>query len=156
MCITRTASSHRILHVQKIGDARDVSLAEVTCAVGQYNPRSDQLRLFTHLHLHLDFKGGDGFFLTKRDQDPFNDGIELVTSALLNRSILSQYINQIVFNPICFGEENLILTTQDLLPAAQTLKTWKNSKGIVTNIVLVNTTTRLSSTISSSTAIIPV
>lgn len=122
--------------ITMLGQARDLNIAQVECATGKYNPKSDSLELYDSLSFKVNFTGGANF-ITKHTQNPFEKENEIVMSSVLNKAVLNRYVAEVIFTPICFGEENMILTNQAMKPAADKLAAWKNTKGIVTNVFVI-------------------
>ena len=122
-----------------MGRYRDIQMAEVSCAAGQYNPVTDELRLFDSVQLSVQFRGGNGAFVTSQTLSPFEAASKQPMSVALNRAILGDYVQHIDTSRLpCMGEEFLILTHPNIRSAASALATWKDAKGISTSIFDVN------------------
>ncbi len=117
-----------------LGDARDMQYYLVEIAAGQYFPLSNKLVLFDNVQFDVQFQGGEGGFLTEAMLNPFESGADVYTGAVLNKSIVKNYV---VGKPnlTLSGEEFLILTHPDFNNAAIALRDWKREKGIWTNVV---------------------
>jgi len=119
-----------------LGTVRDLQVAQVLCAVGQYSPRGDQLRLFRSIRFDVRFDGGDGNFITEQTVSPFEPAGQLAVSAVLNSEAVAKHVGPAKFLlPRCAGEELLVLTHPDFRNAADALAVWKREKGIVTTVV---------------------
>jgi hypothetical protein len=122
--------------VRLLGSMRDMHIAQVQCTAGQYNPVTDELRLFDSLQFDVRFEGGDGNFLTSQSLNAFEPASGAVMGSALNSAVLTKYVQFI--DPglfVCLGEELLILTAPEFRAAADTLATWKRSKGIATTVI---------------------
>jgi len=127
--------------VMKVGQMRDLSLALVTCAAGKFYPKADLLILYEKTDFELRFSGGSGAFVTTGSQNPFESQTADFAKLVLNEADIFNYVEDRVPAPVCPGEELLIFTHQDFRPAADKLAKWKNEKGILTNVVEVNSST---------------
>lgn len=128
--------------VRIMGSMRDLQLAQIQCLAGQYNPVTDELRLFDSVQFDVDFRGGNGKFITSQTLNPFEPSSGAVLSSPLNSAVLARYvefINPAVFG--CLGEELLILTHPNFRAAADTLAVWKRDKGIATTVINVGSGT---------------
>ena len=120
-----------------LGYMRDVQIAEIACATGQYNPVTDRLTLFESVDFEVNFIGGTGAFVTEATLNPFDHTLSMVEGNVINSDSLTGYIEPVP-QPINLGEELLILTHPDFWEAALRLAEWKREKGIMTNIFEVN------------------
>lgn len=123
--------------VMPIGDVRDVHLAQIECATGSYNPVTKKLVLYSGLEFQVNFLGGTGKFYDKKSTGEF-DNDNLYSDIVLNSSVVSKYLGNIIWQPICIGEEYLILTHPNFKTSADKLAVWKNAKGITTRVAVVN------------------
>ena len=117
-----------------LGMVRDVPMYVLEIAAGQYNPATNEMKLFKNVSANVHFPGGQGF-LGQDAQDGFDNASILAMSGVLNRVSA-----QAIFNPgavIRFprGAELLILTAHDFRAAADTLAAWKTTKGISTLVI---------------------
>jgi hypothetical protein len=125
--------------VTVIGNVRDLTAAQLTCAAGRYDPVDDVLTLFSGIEFDLRFEGGTGYFVSQRTLSPFEppildpDHLKLFVNwpEILKHVDYSQW-----FEPDCHGEELLIFTPLDLKAAADRLALWKKEKGILTSVVV--------------------
>jgi hypothetical protein len=121
-----------------LGQLRDLQIGQVQCAAGQYNPVTNELRLFGLITFELRFEGGDGTFITDRMLSPFEPASTVAMDSVLNRPTLPRYVRYAQLErPPCSGEELLILTHPDFHDAADELARWKRDKGIATTIAWV-------------------
>jgi len=125
-----------ICDVQIIDKIRDVYIAMVTCAAGQYNPVTDTMTLYDSVDFVVSFTGGSGAFITERSTSPFDRTLSLVDGIVINSDKLVDYVEPVA-EATLGGEELLILTHPDFLEAAERLAEWKNEKGIITKIYTV-------------------
>lgn len=127
----------QICTITPLGQARELSVAQLTCAAGQYNPAREELTLFESLSVEVSFDGGEKVFTHKRAAQAF-EADNPYASAVLNKAAVSRFtgVGRIRFWRL--GEEFLILTHPDFRAAADRLAAWKNSKGIMTRVVNVN------------------
>lgn len=122
-----------------VGKRRDVTIASIECAAGQYTPVSDTLVLFASIDFQIDFQGGGGFFITRASFNPFESDMLDMNSALLNGGIIAQYTGADGQTRYCKGgEELLILSPPDYLAAAKDLAKWRNQQGTPANAFVVN------------------
>lgn len=124
--------------VQMIGQARDLPMAQVECATGQYNPATQIFEYYDSFELEIAFEGGNGAFVSSRSQSVFEPQTAQYTSSVLNSAAINQHVFELVPPGFCFGEELLILTHPDFRDAADRLADWKRDKGIMTNVFNVN------------------
>jgi hypothetical protein len=123
---------------QIIGKMRDLTIASVECAAGQYIPAEDSLTLFSSIDFQIDFTGGTGFFLTRASFGAFENEVTASAQAMLNGGIVGQYVAPVYEPKSCKGEEMLILTHPNYMAAAQDLASWRNQHGTPTNVFAVN------------------
>ena len=120
-----------------LGYVRDVQIAEIACAAGQYNPVTDQLTLFESVDFEVNFIGGTGAFVTESTLNPFDHTLPMLEGNVINSDVLTGYVDTVP-QPLNTGEEFLILTHPDFWDAAVRLAEWKREKGIITNVFAVN------------------
>lgn len=118
-----------------LGTMRGLEVYALSICAGQYNPVSEELRLFGEMALRVEFSGGPNGFLPEFMASPFESNAPAYTGALLNANA----VNTLPFIPELgipedLGEELLIFTHPDFLEAAERLAEWKQEKGILTNI----------------------
>lgn len=119
-----------------LGQMRDLAIGQVRCSAGQYNPVSDEYVSFERIEFDIEFKGGDGNFLTSQSLSPFETTNADIQNRVLNAGILENHIGAIDLSALqCQGEELLILTHPDFRGAADDLATWKLTKGISTTVI---------------------
>lgn len=119
--------------VTEVGYSRDIRLVQVEIAAGQFNSATSELTLFSNVDVFITFQGGSGNFVATPAASGFELGIEL-NPGVLNGLLTRQYAGPRPFPPNELGEEFLILTHPTFHDAAARLATWKNTKGIVTNV----------------------
>ena len=119
-----------------VGSMRDLHIVQVQCMAGQYNPVTNELRLFDAVQFDVQFKGGEGVFATSQSLSAFERTSQAGMKSVLNRNAVSQYVKFIDPNLFrCMGEELLILTHHDFRAPSDTLATWKRTKGISTTVI---------------------
>lgn len=133
----KAASPRQPCSVRRIGDARDIEIAQIQCAAGQYNAVTDQLVLYRSLVVDVVFQGGEGTFATEESTGAF-ESLEEYTGGLLNGAEIFEFPISEAGRRFCLGEEFMILTHPDFRAAADTLAIWKNDKGITTRVFEVN------------------
>lgn len=119
-----------------VGSMRDLQIVQVQCMAGQYNPVTNELRLFDAVQFDVRFRGGEGVFATSQSLSAFEKTSQAGLKSMLNRQAASRYVKFIdpqLFR--CLGEELLILTHPGFRSASDTLATWKRTKGISTTVV---------------------
>jgi Peptidase family C25/Propeptide_C25 len=128
--------------VRMLGQMRDLQIAQIECNSARYNPVSDALEVFDAVEFDLKFEGGVGTFLTSQSLSPFEAGSSALASQVLNEAAVRRYVDikDIGILP-CWGEELLILTHHNFRAAADSLATWKSTKGIATSVREVGTGT---------------
>jgi hypothetical protein len=128
--------------VTPLGYYRDLQMAQVLCTAGQYNPVTDELRLFQKVRVDIDFRGGNGTFVTEQALNPFESAPSLYEDAVLNHAVVLKYVKEFdISSLVCWGEELLILTHPNFRSAADNLSAWKESKGIATSVLEVGSGT---------------
>ena len=121
--------------VAPVGHSRDLNVAQVECAAGQYNPVTKVLTLFQSVDFEIRFRGGSGTFLTSASLNPFE---RMTHASVMNGSIISKYVARTARHLSCAGEELLILTHPKYDAAANDLAAWKNAHGVLANVFDVN------------------
>ncbi|MBW7883241.1 MAG: hypothetical protein H3C34_11510 [Caldilineaceae bacterium] len=126
-----------VVGLQPLGRMRDVELWQVSIAAGQYNPAKGVLRTYENVSFEIIFEGGSkGFLPEDVANNPFDRGFDTIYAQVLNYAAVRAYLDPpIIVKPICFGYEYLIITDPAFRPAADTLRTWKVSKGISTLVI---------------------
>jgi Peptidase family C25/Propeptide_C25 len=117
-----------------LGAMRDVLVGAFSTAGGQYSPRTDKLKVFTSMDVTVDF-GGDnkGNFGPDDILSPWNHAFQNDYAALINRPAVFDKLRDIQ-HTFC-GEELLIVTSNELRPAANTLATQRAAQGYSTKVV---------------------
>ena len=124
-----------LVKLTEMGEMRDVRMVMVEVAGGQYNPYTNELRLFEDHDVDVDFQGGKGAFITEASDHAFEDARYVYTGAVLNKASIPIYVAELEYIPVLLGEELLIMTHPDFLTAANDLATFKRSIGISTKVV---------------------
>jgi hypothetical protein len=124
--------------VTPVGQARDLQIAQLSCAAGQYRAASQELTLFDSVEYQVNFSGGEGGFVTEVSLSPFEGTTHNYASGTINERDIYNYALPDVIDRICAGEELLILTHPLFRLAADRLAQWKNDKGIPTRVIEVN------------------
>lgn len=138
------------VEVKRMGMVRDLEIWQVSVAAGRYIPATGEILPYKSLTVEFAFEGGkEGFLPSGRQDNPFDgnrnplyegdglDGMNPLYSTVINRAVLLRYPYEfpIVVQPLCWGNEFLIITDPAFRPAADTLRNWKVSKGISTLVV---------------------
>ena len=116
-----------------MGTIRDARVGGVDTAGGQYNPKTDRLKVFTSVELKDTF-GGDnkGTFGDTRMLSPWNEAWLDEYGTLLNAGLLRDRLREVT--PQFCGEELLIITSSELRPAADTLRGLRQAQGFSTSV----------------------
>lgn len=132
----------RVASVTFIGRMRDLWVAQLMIAPAQYNPVRKVLRIHEEVEVDVGFDGGTGSFLPQRALNPFEsyNFDPMFESAILNGDIVRKYTELFPIRPLCAGEELLIISDPAFQDAANDLHDWKETKGIVTTVVLTGPT----------------
>ncbi len=78
--------------VEIVGNIRDLTVAQLTCVGGRYNPVTKTLQLHGDFDFELLFEGGDGTFITDRSLSPFETATKSNLDVVINRTAVQQYI----------------------------------------------------------------
>ena len=126
----------QICRVTSLGRLRDMQLAQVSIAAGQYDTATDSITLFESAGFEITFSGGNGYLTTEEALGPFEKNAAASHSSLLmNKNDLLNYAEpNAPRDTEDHGEELLILTHPDFRQAADALAGWKNEKGIITSV----------------------
>lgn len=133
-----------ICSVHPLGQVRDLPIAQLSCAAGQYNPVTDSLTLFRSVDFNVRFNGGSGYFVTHAALMPFEPPIDKLIGRLLNEKDVQLHVDPTLLLRDCDGEELLVIAHQTLKGPAEALATWKRTKGIATSVVTVGSSTTAS------------
>ena len=137
-----------IYNISLLGQIRGLNVVQLEIFCGQYNPVSQELRLFDEVLVEASFspdpKTGNFNFLRETSLSPFESDPGLYIGAVINSEAVGllppatpQLPSRLV--PSNAGEEFLILTHPDFRQAANRLAAWKNEKGILTSVYEVGT-----------------
>ncbi len=128
----------RIGTANHLGRARDLQLAQLSIAAGQYNPVTKSLTLFSSVDFEVRFEGGKGEFINGTAMGVFEPLTSQFIGLVLNGEMVARRVGDRLPSLIKCGEEFLILTHPDFRLASDRLAEWKNEKGIITSVVNVN------------------
>ncbi|MFC1929245.1 C25 family cysteine peptidase [Chloroflexota bacterium] len=132
-----------IYNITPLGQIRGLEVVQLEVFCGQYNPVSQELRLFDEVLVEASFspdpRTGSFNFLTETSFSPFESDPGLYIGAVINSEAVEllppatpQLPSRLV--PSNAGEEFLILTHPNFRQAANKLAAWKNEKGILTAV----------------------
>jgi hypothetical protein len=127
-----------ICRVEIIGRVRDLRLAVLECAAGQYNPVTQELRLFREMEFSVNFWKGTGSFLPQEAANPFDNGNLEATGLAANAGAVQMPVWHPPGSFAVNGEELLILTHPKYRAAADRLANHKRDSGILTSVYEVN------------------
>lgn len=116
-----------------LGQARDVTVGNLTVPGAQYNPKTDKLKVLTSVDVDVTFKGGTHAFSNELSS-PWEQAQRDRLAGLLNANIINSKILE-VLRPC--GEEMLVITNPATLAAAETFATARRGAGFLTRIVQV-------------------
>ena len=121
--------------MRKLGLCRGLELWQVEVFAGQYDPVNEVMTLFDHVDISLTFSNGPDGFRYEFADSPFESSPSLYLESVLNREAVAMapHIPWGVIASLT-GEEFMIITHPDFRDAADALKDWKVSKGIMTNV----------------------
>ena len=115
----RRSSRPRPSMAARSGAMRDIATGAVSAAGGQYQPKSNKLKVFTSMDVTVNF-GGDnkGTFGGSDLLSPWNHAfVERLRDA---RQLSRRCVDRLrPIRPVFCGEELLIITSSDLRPAAE-------------------------------------
>jgi hypothetical protein len=120
-----------------LGAMRDIATGAVSAAGGQYQPKTNKLRVFTSIDVTVNF-GGDnkGTFGDSDLLSPWNNAFIDDYATLLNFRTVRGRLDVVDLDRSRFcGEELLIITSSELRPAANTLQAQRTAQGYVTRVV---------------------
>ncbi len=132
------ARPNAVCRVASAGRSRGLELALVEVAAGRYDAATGRLEVFRSVDVGLSFRGGTGRFLPTEARNPFDASARVFQSATLNRAALRDLAHVQPLEIFCYGEELLILTPPEYLPAAQRLREHKLATGTLASVVVVN------------------
>ena len=117
----------------EMGMMRDLRVGGVDMAGGRYTARSKTLEVFTSIDVTVNF-GGDnkGTFGESSLFSPWNHAFLNDYAGLINLPAAAERLRPI--RPVFCGEELLIITSQELRPAANTLADQRRAQGYVTSV----------------------
>ena len=116
-----------------LGAMRDIATGAASAAGGQYQPKSNKLKVFTSVDVTVDFAGDNkGSFGGSDLLSPWNNAFVDDYATLVNFATLRDRLRPI--RPVFCGEELLIITSSELRPAANTLAAQRTAQGYVTSV----------------------
>ena len=117
-----------------LGAMRDIATGAVSAAGGQYQPKSNKLKVYTSIDVTVNF-GGDnrGTFGRSDILSPWNNAFVDDYATLANFQLARDRLRDI--RPTFCGEELLIVTSAELRPAANTLQAQRSAQGYFTRVV---------------------
>ena len=118
--------------ITALGETRGLPLYLVEVPAGQYNPVTQDLKLFKNVNVTVHFTGGQGF-LPADALNGFDNGAVFTAAHVINRSSVFGKLLPGGVRKIS-GAELLILVPTVFRDAANTLAAWKQTKGITTQI----------------------
>jgi len=118
-----------------VGKMRDLNLALLVIAGGQYNPVTRKLTIFKQVDADVIFQGGTGAFLPNYSNNPFEPDIRKMHGDVLNVGDIGSYLGALPIGKTCWGTELYIFSHPTFVPAANTLAEWKIEKGISTTVL---------------------
>ncbi len=124
--------------ITPVGRQRDLTLYQLEVPAGAYDPASQTLALRKNVTVDVSFSGGKGTFTTDRSLSPFETLGNVGIAPLLNGSLIKEFADVVAQQWEHAGEEYMILTHPTFKAAADKLAEWKNKKGIVTKVYVVN------------------
>lgn len=126
-----------ICSISVVGQFRDLPIAMLSCAAGQYDAANNELYMFDKVDLRIDFSEGENNFITDGSLNPFESYIDYITPALANGADVKDYVESRLANEQCKGEELLIFTPEHLKQEADRLAAWKANRGISSRVEVV-------------------
>ena len=122
--------------VSELGDFRDLRLLQLEVAAGRYEPATQTLTLYEDVTIDVTFGGGSGTFVTEAALHEFESAPGVYIQAVLNSAAVGYYVESWL-HPVPLGEEFMILAPPSMEAEAITLRDWKRSRGILTNVYTV-------------------
>jgi len=143
-----SSSVDRLVSFRQMGGNNDVNIYEIKIPLVDYDASAGKLSSYETLRVNVKFPGSR-CFMRKRVADNFSmdtiDGLQevesnIVANLALNRELYAKATCITNIKPILFGARLIIVSAPDLLPAANSLRTHKVSRGISTRVVSTDTT----------------
>ncbi|MHB8944275.1 MAG: C25 family cysteine peptidase [Bellilinea sp.] len=122
--------------IYPVGKMRDLNLALLVVAGGQYNPKTRQLTIFKQVDVEVLFQGGNGAFLPDYSNNPFEPALAKQYGYVLNTEVIGDFLKPLSPD-FCAGHEFIIFTPSAFQAAADALADFKNDRGISTQVVVV-------------------
>ena len=127
----------RIGTANHLGRARDLQLAQLSIAAGQYNPVTKSLTLFSSVDFEVRFEGGKGEFINGTAMGVFEPLTSQFIGLVLNSEMVARRVGDRLPSLIKCGED-FEPDPSRFPPASDRLAEWKNEKGIITSVVEVS------------------
>ena len=109
---------------------RDLDLVQVSIAAGQFVPAKGALELFESVEFEIVFEGGEeGFLPENRADNPFDRHTSPIYELAMNQAVHLRVSTSPsrTSSGAASAAEYLIITDPAFRPAADDLRTWKNS-----------------------------
>ena len=113
-----------------LGTSRDTVVGRAGISTGQYTPKSDTLKIFTHLVLDVRFIGGTHIF-GGQICSPWELSASRLIGTLLNQTLIRSFCN--IFPWRC-GEELMVITNPATLAEANTYAAARILNGFSTHV----------------------
>lgn len=124
------------VEIEGPGQIRGTAVGLLQIYPVQYNPAKQEIHVYSHLRIILNFVGGQERFIEERYHSaPFDSILERL--ALNGKTVVSEELSEAAYSS---GNRLLIITHSNFLTAANKLATWKREKGIYTTVVTTATT----------------
>ena len=114
-----------------LGQARDLNIAGLRFPAAQYNPKTDKLRVLTHVDVQVTFEGGSKT-ISDAPASPWEAAQYRLAGGLLNANVVRRFERPIVYQPC--GEELLVITNSATLAQANTYATARRAAGFLTRV----------------------
>jgi hypothetical protein len=115
-----------------LGQARDLNIGGLHFPAAQYNPKTDQLDVLTHVDVDVTFAGGSHTFAAAIGS-PWETAQFRILGSLLNAGVVRSFGQGIIYQPC--GEELLVITNPSTLASANTYATARRAVGFLTRVV---------------------
>lgn len=136
-----------VASVEKLGEMRGVIIGRLTVCPVQYNPASNQLKLFRNLHVRVTFNNADVQQTITKASQHYSPLFEPLYSRLINHTD-SQLKDTLIKIPVKY----LIISDRMFEAGLQTFIEWKTKKGFFVQVaytdVIGTTTTAIKSYIA--------
>jgi hypothetical protein len=124
-----------VVQVTRLGRFRDLELAVVEVAAGQYNAITHELHLFSRVSFEVEFD--DGAFVSEATFAPFESSPEVYLNTVLNEQVVRNTEPlEWSYSDEMPGEELMIFAHPDFEEAAMRLRDHKRTNGVMANVYL--------------------